>query len=219
MRTRPLWHADDGVIRSIFRETLLLGREVPGQWPDLAAYESLCLDWFLGRGRIDSAVLEDDEGRAVGYVLVCADPDHLRRWETRAGLRFFLRIGTGLVAGRYEEQAARFYRTRIQDGWDLWRHSPSLPNLGVVHMNMRPSARAGGAGRLLADHADRRVAAAGLDGWYGEINAPAGARARALERLGGQVVHRGRNRSLSAVVGAPVERLTVVRRLEGHRAA
>ena len=219
MRTRPLWHADDPVVRSIFRETLFLGREVPGQWPDLPAYESLCLGWYLGRGRMDSAVLEDDEERVVGYVLVCADPAPLRRWERRAGVRFFLRVGPGLVAGRYEGEAARFYRTRIQDGWELRRRSPALAPLGVVHMNLRPSARAGAGGRLLADHADRRVRAAGLPGWFGEINAPAGTRARALERLGGQVVHRGPNRTLTAATGVPVERLTVVRRFEADQAA
>ena len=219
MKTRPLWQSDEAVVRSIFRETLFLGREVPAHWSDLAAYERLCLGWFLGRGRIDAAVLEDDDGLVAGYVLVCVDPRHLHRWEKRAGARFFLRVGPGLVAGRYEEEAARFYKRRIQDGWDLWRRSPSLPGLGIVHMNMRPAVRASSAGRLLADHADRRVRAAGLGGWYGEINAPAGTRARALERLGGEVVHRGANRTLTAAMGVPVERLTVVRRLDAHQAA
>ena len=219
MRTRPLYQSDEAVVRSIFRETLLLGHRVPSGWPDFAAYESLCLDWYLGRGRIDTAVLEDDDGAVAGYVLVGVDLEHLRRWVRKAGVRFFLRVGPALVAGRYSEEAAAFYRSRIQDGWDLWRHAPALPGLGVVHMNMRPSVRAGSAGRLLADHADRRVAAAGLAGWYGEINAPAGTRAKALERLGGEVVHRWPNRTLSEALGRPVERLTVVRRLDAYQAA
>ena len=38
MRTRPLYQSDEALVRSIFRETLLLGQRVPSNWPDFAAY-------------------------------------------------------------------------------------------------------------------------------------------------------------------------------------
>jgi hypothetical protein len=82
-----------------------------------------------------------------------------------------------------------------------------------AHLNLRPGLRAGWAGRWLADHVDAVCRRAGAPAWYGEINAPAGRRAAALERLGGEVVDRAPNRTLSALIGAEVERLTVLRRL------
>jgi hypothetical protein len=53
---------------------------------------------------------------------------------------------------------------------------------------------------------------AGLSGWYGEINAVEGRRAKALELLG-SIVHKAPNHTLSWLVGQPVERLTLVRSL------
>jgi hypothetical protein len=82
-----------------------------------------------------------------------------------------------------------------------------------AHLNLTPSVRAGRGGRLLGDHIDSRVRRAGLPGWYGEINAIAGRRAAALERLGGEIVHRAHNHTLSAFAHRRIDRLTVVRRL------
>jgi hypothetical protein len=82
-----------------------------------------------------------------------------------------------------------------------------------VHLNLMPSVRAGRGGRLLAARADELCRRLGAFGWYGEINARAGRRASALQRLGGEIVRRSPNRTLTWVMGAPVERLTVVRRL------
>jgi NTE family protein len=65
----------------------------------------------------------------------------------------------------------------------------------------------------LTYHIDDRVRRARLPGWVGEINAVAGHRWRAIERMGGQVSHRAPNHTLTALVGKPVERLTLVRSL------
>lgn len=45
------------------------------------------------------------------------------------------------------------------------------------------------------------------------MNARVGHRSRALERLGAIVIHRAPNHTLSWLLGQPVERLTVARRL------
>jgi hypothetical protein len=63
------------------------------------------------------------------------------------------------------------------------------------------------------------VAAAGFPAWFGEMNARAGRRAAALSRWGAEIVGRQPNRTLTWLAGAPVERLTVLRRVPDRRAA
>jgi NTE family protein len=211
VRARPLASDDHDAVRAIFRSTLLLGRELSFAVPDLSRYESLCLDWYLGPGHEDAAVVEADDGRVVGYALVCTDSDAHSRWMRRRAVRFTLSVARGFALGRYRGDAARFYRSRLRDGMAMWRSAPAAPMPAHVHLNLEQGWRGGAARRLLTDHIDDRVRRAGLPGWYGEINALAGHRSRAIERMGGQVAHRAPNHTLTALVGKPVERLTLVR--------
>lgn len=213
MRVRPITAEDHDAIRRIFRSTLLLGQELPFSLPDLARYESLCLDWYLGPGEHDAAVVESDEGRVVGYALVCTDNTAHARWARRRAMRFALSVTSGFARGRYRGEAARFYRCRLRDGIAMWRSGRAEPMPAHVHLNLEHGWRDGGARRLLTNHVDDKVRRAGLDGWYGEINALGGHRVRALERLGGRIVHRAPNHTLSAFLGQPVERLTLARSL------
>jgi NTE family protein len=200
-------------VRAIFGSTLLLGRELPFSLPDLDRYESLCLDWYLGPGREDAAVVEADDGRVVGYALVCTDEQAHTRWMRRRAARFAFALLRGFALGRYRGDAARFYRCRLRDGVAMWRSGTAPPMPAHVHLNLEPGWRDGGARRLLTDHIDDRVRRAGLPGWYGEINALAGHRSRALERMGGRIAHRAPNHTLTTFLGRPVERLTLARSL------
>jgi NTE family protein len=211
MRARPLAGDDHGAVRAIFRSTLLLGSELPFPLPDLDLYESLCLDWYLGPGREDAAVVEADDGRVVGYALVCIDGEAHTRWMRRRAARFAFTLLRGLALGRYRGDAARFYRCRLRDGLAMWRSGPAAPMPAHVHLNLEHGWRDGGARRLLTDHIDDRIRQAGLPGWYGEINALAGHRSRAIERMGGRIAYRAPNHTLSACLGKAVERLTLVR--------
>jgi len=80
-------------------------------------------------------------------------------------------------------------------------------------------------GRMLAEHVDAVLRAKGIDAWYGEVNAPRGRRAAALERWGARVVDRVDNHTFSWLCHMPIERLTIVRpvpaepRLLEHAAA
>jgi NTE family protein len=213
MRTRPITVDDHDAVRRIFRSTLLLGHELPFSLPDLARYESLCLDWYLGPGQEDAAVVESDDGRVVGYALVCIDNAANARWTRRRAARFALSVAGGFARGRYRGEAARFYRCRLRDGIAMWRSGRAEPMPAHVHLNLEHGWRDGAARRLLTDHIDERVRQAGLPGWYGEINALTGYRFRALERLGGRIVHRAPNHTLSAFLERPVERLTLSRSL------
>ena len=172
-------------------------------------YERLCLDWYLTEGRDDSAVAVCD-GQVCGYALVCTKPKSHRRWVRRRAALFPFRV---LIPALRRSSSGRFYRMRLRDGWRMWRHSVPDPMPAHVHLNLVASERARQTGRLLVHHIDRRCDEARLPGWFGEMNAPQGHRARALERLGAVIVHRSPNLTLSWLAGRPVERLTVVRRL------
>lgn len=206
---RSLRPGDDASVRALFRDTVCLGRPLPFEVPEWDAYESLCLDWYLGPGRDDAGVLV--EGAVTGYTLVCTDAAAYRRWQRDQATVFSGRVARRMVAGRIHPDASRFLRLRLKDGWDMWRNAIVAPLPAHAHINVACGSRASAAGRLLADHVDRRCRLAGLPGWFGEMNAVAGHRARALERLGGTVVHRAPNHTLSWLLGQPVERLTVAR--------
>jgi hypothetical protein len=202
-------------VRRVFRETVALGRPLPFPVPGFAAYEQLCLGWFLGPGWEDAAVLDQD-AVVRGYVLVCTDLPAYRRWAARAAAAWALRATARLAAGRLAPEAARFYRLRLLDGVQALKDGPAPPMPAVVHLNLDPGLRGGMEGLRLARHADRRCAEAGLPGWYGEVNAPVGGRAAGLRRGGFEVVHRAPNHTLSWLAGRPVERLTVVRAAVGE---
>jgi hypothetical protein len=91
--------------------------------------------------------------------------------------------------------------------------SPPPPFAAHAHVNVLPDRLASWAGLSLVRSVDERCRRAGLPGWFGEINAPVGKRASALERIVGPVVHRAPNHTLSWLMGRPVERLTVARTL------
>jgi hypothetical protein len=96
---RRLTPADIPAVRRIFRETLALGRPLPFPTQGLAAYEQLCLGWFLGPGWLDAGVLDDGAG-IRGYVLVCTDLAAYRRWAARTAAAWALATAARLAAGR-----------------------------------------------------------------------------------------------------------------------
>ena len=220
LHTRPLRSTDDPELRRVFRATIALGQPVSldkGVEAALRPYERLCLEWYLRAARDQACVLRDGD-RVVGYALVCLEPDAFGRWQQRAGARFTARVLPRLVTRRYPAPIRRFYRLRLRDGWDLWRHSEDRVS-GLPHAHLNATTMGGLPGRLLADHVDAVVAAAGFDSWYGEINARAGRRVAALSRWGAEIVSRRPNGTLTWLTGSPVERLTVVRRVSDRRLA
>lgn len=221
LQTRRLRSGDDAAIRRVFRATLALGHPAPfGASAEraLRPYERLCLGWYLNGGREAACVLTAGN-RVAGYALVCLDPAAFARWQRRAGVRVSAYVMPRLLARRYPDPIDRFYRLRLRDGWALWRHHENRVD-GLPHAHMNACDTMGGLpGRLLADHVNAAVAAAGFPAWYGEMNARAGRRVAALSRWGAEIVARQPNLTLTWLAGAPVERLTVLRRVPDHRAA
>ena len=206
---RPLEPGDDAAVRWLFAQTVGLGRPLPFPVDLFDLYQALCLDWYLGPGRSDAAVAVDDHA-VSGYALVCTRPADYERWLRRKALGFLVRSG---VAALRPSLSGRFLRLRIVDAWHARRHPISPPMSAHAHLNLAPRARRGPGARMLVEHIDERCRLAGLPGWFGEMNAPAGRRSGALVRLGATVVHRSPNRTLSWLCDTPVERMTVVRTL------
>jgi hypothetical protein len=212
-QVRPLQPGDDAAVRALFRETLQLGRPLPFELPDMDAYEELSLGWYLGPGRGDAAVLADGE-RVLGYILLAVDRRAFERWVFPRALWWGARACARLLVPRGDPRARRFTWLRIVDGVVNWRQAPPPPEPVLMHFNLAREARTGDGGLRLAAHADRVVRAAGLRGWFGEVNAPAGRRADAFVELGGTVVHRVRNHTLSWLLRRDIERMTVAHRVE-----
>lgn len=207
---RPLTEGDEGELRRLFTETVVMGRPLPFALDDDGRYQSLCLDWYVGPGRPHAAVVEAD-GQIVGFALVCVDQAAYERWVRIRALRY-LGYALRVIARRPRSDVARFHRKRLRDGWVMFR-SPDPPFPAHAHMNVLANRVARWAGLALLTFIDDQCRGAGLPGWYGEINAAVGKRAGALERAVGPVVHRAQNHTLSWLVGRPVERLTIARSL------
>lgn len=209
LTVRPLDDGDDDAVRDIFWSTIQLGSPLV-EVTRLHRYEELCLGWYLGPERHLVRLLCNGD-RPVGYVLMgTGDPDH-RRWVRRRAAMFAVTGVAALATRRVGPVTARFVRLRLLDGWAL-RKAPD-PMAVHIHLNLVRSARAGRGAHLLTAHVDAVCRRLGEPGWFGEVNAPVGRRSAALERLGFEVVHRAPNRTLSAMLERPIERLTVVRHL------
>jgi hypothetical protein len=103
------------------------------------------------------------------------------------------------------------YWRRVADGAKLRRQE--LPaNFDMhAHVNMRSHARFGAGGLQSLRYVDEQAAILGFAGWYADINSKSGRRSASLERLGGQIIQRSYNRTLSWLAGESIERLRVVR--------
>jgi hypothetical protein len=208
---RPLTESDEVELRRLFRETMVMGVPLPFSLEDGGRYESLCLDWYLGPGHGDAAVVDAD-GPIVGFALVCTDPAAYRRWVRTRAARYALYSLHTLLRTDPRAPISRFHRSRLRDGWVMLRN-PTPQFAAHAHINVLPHELARWAGGSLLNFVDERCRISGWPGWSGEINAVAGRRAKALERIVGPVVHRSRNHTLSWLTGRPVERLTVTRTL------
>ena len=170
--------SDDLAIRTIFRTSLALGRPLPDPPPAFAAYEDLCVAWYLTEGRADVRVLVDDAG-VLGYAFVCTDEERYERWLRRRVPRVGLRALPAAVT-------SPFWRKRLRDAATL-RRAPH-PADAHAHVNLVPGARTGLGALALCMAIDDVCRAAGHDAWYGEVNA----RGRAPRRSARAGPRRGR---------------------------
>ena len=211
---RSLAPGDDHAIEQLFDDTVLLGAALERRPSAFDHYRRLSLGWYLGPGRVDAAVAVDASGVIVGYTLVCVDEGAAARSATRATVTLGRHVAAAALVGRLDRASRTFYRARARDGRALLTARRSPPAPVHAHLNVRHGVRTLTVSRSLVDHIDARCRAAGHDAWYGELNEREGSRRRALERLGLDIVGCAPNHTLSALLGEPVQRLTLVRRLD-----
>lgn len=208
---RTLRRSDDSVVAAIFLQTQFLGRPLPFELDGAMPFASLAVGWYLEHGRADSVVAVDVDGVPVGYGLVCVDPVGHGRWLRRQAAATTLRLLASTAVGKVGPQSRAFYRSRLRDAVHLARHGARIEGFGHAHVNVLAAHRSGSAARVIRDHVDQRCRAAGLGGWFGEINALPGQRRGALARVAGELIDSSPNYTLTSLTGVPVQRLTVVR--------
>ncbi len=212
IEVRQLRAEDRTAVRRLFASSMLLGKRHDVHLAAFDIYTDLCLGWYLDVGRADAAVAEAD-GRVIGYALVCSDPTAQAEWVRRRLPALMGRVLWLLVTFRLDRVSRRFYWHRARDSWELWRAGSAPLHPVHAHLNVDSGLRTGTTALALRDFIDATARASGAAGWYGEMNAVEGTRARALERIGLHVVHRAPNRTMSELLGQPVSRLTVERRV------
>ena len=216
---RSLQPGDDDAIARLFDDTVLLGSPLSQLPVTFEYYRALSLGWYLGPGRDDAAVAADADNEVVGYTLVCTDERAAARAARRGAATLARRVTAAAARGHLDAASRAFYRARARDAWALVLTRRSPPAAVHAHLNVCSDARTFSVARALVDHIDTRCRLAGHGAWYGEMNERHGSRAGALERLGATIVSTAPNHTLSDLLGEPVRRLTLVRRLPAHGGA
>lgn len=201
-------------VRKIFRETFLLGQPLNKVIENFDLYEAMSLDWYLTVGSKDCAVVVDTETRDVlGYVLVCTKSEDYDSW-LRGQIWRVLRKNLALaVTARLSRVGWQFYCRRFLDAITVGRtrNDFEMTKLAHVHINLRNTARTGSAALALFAHADAVCRREHVTSWTGEVNAFAGTREKAIQRLVGEIVDIKVNRTASFFSGQVVNRITVRR--------
>lgn len=206
---RPLDDRGIEMVPGIFWSTFLMGRALPFEVHDRGAHERLVLGWYL-ENPSDSRLVWW-EGRPVGYVLVCTDQARFERWQLKEGVRYLRRVMPRLPG--MSPEARRFVMMRLLDGLDAWRDEDPVGAGAHAHFNLERAARSGLVIKTLIQHVDDACSKAGLSHWTGQMNDRGGGRRKVMAGYGFRVVSRSENRTLSHLLGEPVERLTVVRQV------
>ena len=195
-------------ITNLALSTFALGSEVSGIW--MRSYVEACTKPYLS-GATGSVVAVDDAGQVIAYALVSSLSSRWE-WRQRASVAVhLLSVPLALLGGG--RPARQFYLDRCRDLPDLIRSAADQGGSPHAHFNITDGHRSGTVALTMLASVDAAVAETGAHRWFGEINARVGKRATALERLGFVVRHRVPNHTLTRLVGRPVERLVVERRL------
>lgn len=207
---RPLRAGDWESVSRIFWDTFVLGDPVPFRLGLREAYSNLALGWF--RANPESSRVVDVGGRIAGYVLVCTDHASFSSAQRRAALDY-LSIAVPALFGRTTRLERKFVLYRLIDGFEAWRDEDPMAVGAHAHFNLARGYRSGLAVKRFVEHIDAVCSEAGFTHWTGQMNARDGQRIGLLRRYGFTVHSRTRNRTLSWLARAEVDRLTVVRQI------
>ena len=203
-------HRDD--VERLFHSTILAGEPMSFPLAGVDHYANFCLNWYFthASGHVLVAV---DGNNVVGYALVCTAPNDYGRGVQRAIVTLAVRLLMQLASGNIGRESRAFYRDRLRDSWRIWRDRRRIDvhDEAHAHMNVAAQARTGTTAAELIAAIDFVVADAGFSSWVGEVNAEAGRRRRALERVVGTILDERPNITATNLLGRLVVRYTVRR--------
>lgn len=210
-RLRPVEADDRDGLLDVLRRTLVAGEPLPFPVMDLDHLLALFLDYYLACEPEAGRVVVDDHDRVVGYLLGTTRPDEAGRWQRRQALALAWRW---LCRWReYDGPTRWLYRLRLRDALASLR-DPAPDLLAHCHWHLLPEVRGRFGRELLLGFRDH-VAARGLPEFGGEHALPVRRKDPVLfRRIGARILHRAPHHTLTALLGEPVERVTIVARVE-----
>jgi len=209
---RPQRPGDDARIAALQKRTLMLGQPPPQPIADLDEYLSLFRSYYVTQEPDATAIVVDRQGRTVGYMLGATDGEACDHWTRRAALKLAARW-----AGRwpsYDAYTRRFYALRLRDAYEVVRRPTGAGVPAHLHWNLLPTAR-GWAWREILRHFAGYVRSRGQSAFYGEMAVEDRRKDGSfLNWVGFRCVGSAPHHTLTALLGRPIWRVTVLLKIE-----
>ena len=167
LKIRPYSPSDRQAVRDICCETGFMGNPIDPVYVDRDAFADFFTRYYTDI-EPENALVAEDEGRVVGYLLGCLKYNSVNRRQLWIILtRTVPKILGRLLTFQYNLASLKFL------SWFLFKASGetprSVPEAAHFHINMYPEYRTGFAGRRLIFPFVNRVAKLGIKGVYGQM--------------------------------------------------
>jgi hypothetical protein len=189
LKIRPYSPSDRQAVREICCDTGFMGKPIDPVYIDRDAFADFFTRYYTDK-EPENALVAEDEGRVVGYLLGCLDFNSVNRKQlwliiTRTVPKILGRI----ITLQYNMASIKFL------SWFLFKAAgqtpKSVPEAAHFHINMYTEFRTGIAGRRLIFPFVNRVAKLGFKGVYGQMQVYEDRRSeKVFERYGFKFIDR-----------------------------
>lgn len=189
LKIRPYSPSDRQAVRDICCDTGFMGQPIDPVYIDRDAFADFFTRYYTDI-EPENALVAEDEGRVVGYMLGCLNYHSVNRRQLWLIIsRTVPKILGRVLTFRYNKASLKFL------SWFLFKASGetprSVPDAAHFHINMYTEYRTGFAGRRLIFPFVNRVAELGIKGVYGQMQVYEDRRSeRVFERYGFKFIDR-----------------------------
>ena len=189
LKIRPYSPSDRQSVRDICCDTGFMGNPIDPIYVDRDAFADFFTRYYTDV-EPESALVAEDEGRIVGYLLGCLKYDRVgRKTLWLIATRTVPKIIGRIIAFRYNKASFKFL------SWFLFKAAgqtpKSVPEAAHFHINMYSEYRTGFVGRRLIFPFVNGVAKKGINGVYGQMQVYEDRRSEKLfERYGFKFIDR-----------------------------